>query len=152
MRSRVELPSPLFNLKRWTVFANVNACIPIRQVLNLNAHCSRALGRTTTNQIAFFASPDGYSDHVGLRVCDSGAESADCLPLGWAIRRWLIFVNVCAAMILQGLECKALRRTSCVQAWLSLLMSNVFYFWAAMALPGDDLSVLKIWDSQAMTC
>jgi len=43
-----------------------------------------------------------------------------------------------------GLECKALRRTSCVQAWLSFLMHNVFYFWSAMALPGDDLSVLKI--------
>lgn len=49
-------------------------CIPIRRVLNLNAHCSRALGRTTTNQIVFFAFLDGYSDHVDIRVCDNGAE------------------------------------------------------------------------------
>lgn len=50
-------------------------CIPIRWLVALNAHCSRALGRTTANQIAFFASSDGSSGDVAVRVCDDdGAE------------------------------------------------------------------------------
>jgi hypothetical protein len=73
-RPGVALPSPLFNLKRRMGIANKAVRIPIGWVLTLSAHCSRALGRTTTNQIEFFASSDGYPDHVGLRVCDYGAE------------------------------------------------------------------------------
>lgn len=74
------------------------------------------------------APPQGYSGHVYRRVCDAGAMFDRQLMESSRTTMASCCEDGCVAALLQGCECKALRRTSCVQTWLPFFMRMIFIF------------------------
>jgi hypothetical protein len=142
--AQVEWRSPPFNLKRRRSSRPWLCAIPFAG-FQISAHAGLALlacqRQTTSRCPPFLVVTQAMCTAVFVTQAQNGYSlTTGCLGTrdGEAGHR----EDVCVAAILQGLAGKGLRRTLCVQAWLSCLMRNVFIFGLPWLYP--SLQFLRI--------